>query len=345
MNSLLQRQIKKYLDPASLETSEMKAFLQAVNDSYETNQDQFNMLQRAMTISSDELFNANQQLRKDVLVQKEVLDSITAAINTLNLQKFKSENGKFEISNLAVHIREQSEELQKAVKKQEQLLKNLETKNEVLTDYAHMVSHDLKSPLRSINSLITWIKEDSFEKLDKTGQDQFDLVLKNVEKMDALINGILNYSTIEQADFKQYEVDTKFLVKEIVESLVVPETIEIRIDENLPVICADKYRLQQLFQNLLHNAVKSIDEGPGLVEIRVKDQGELWQFEIRDNGRGISERHHSKIFKIFEKIDNDQFSTGIGLSIAKKVVDHYGGSIQLQSKEGQGTSFYFTLPK
>ena len=345
MNSLLKRQIRKYLDPATLESQEMQNFLEAVNDSYENNQDQFNMLQRAMTISSDELFNANQQLRKDVLLQKDILDSITSAMTTLNLKQFKSENGEFDISSLAKHIREQSEELQKAVIKQDQLLENLETKNQALTDYAHMVSHDLKSPLRSINSLVNWIKEDNNEKLNELGQQQFDLVLKNVEKMDALINGILNYSTIDQADLQQYDVDTRYLVEQIIESLVIPDSVEMIVADDLPVIQGDKFRIQQLFQNLIHNAIKSIDTPTGKVQVQVKEIENFWKFEIKDNGRGIPERHHNKIFRIFEKIDNDQFSTGIGLSIAKKVVDHYGGKLSLESTEGQGTSFYFTFPK
>lgn len=345
MTSLLQRQIEKFLDFSHLEDPNIRQLLNAVDSSYRTSQEQFGMLQRAMQISSEELFEANQKLRKEAEGHKEVLDSISFAISALNLKEFESENGEFEITNLATYIKEQSEELQKAATKQQNLLKSLEKKNQELTDYAHMVSHDLKSPLRSISTLISWIMEDNYKNLNKKGQQNFQLILNNVEKMDALINGILNYSTIDQAELNSYSVDVKFLVEEIIEMLVIPETVIVDIAPNLPTVNADKYRLQQLFQNLIQNAVKSIDKPKGLVEIKVEEKPDVWSFQIIDNGKGIPDRHHTKVFGIFEKIDNDQNSTGIGLSIAKKVVDYYGGQIGLESTEGKGSNFYFTIPK
>ena len=345
MNPLLRRQISKHLDPALAGSDEMKTFLEAVNGSYENHQEQFNMLQRAMRISSDELFDANRQLQKDFLHQKVILDSISEAISALNLEEFNMENGEFEIGDLASHIKLQSKKLQLAARRQEELVKNLENKNNVLTDYAHMVSHDLKSPLRNINSLVSWIQEDCGHKMDDTTRENFKLILMNIEKMDNLINGILKYSTIDQGEVEEYAVDLKYLVDEILEYLVIPDSIHIRVERDLPNIKGDKFRLQQLFQNLIENAVKSIDHNDGLIEVNVKDTGKMWEFEVKDNGRGIPERFHNKIYDIFEKIENDQAATGIGLSIVKKVIEHYGGSINLKSIEGKGTSFYFTLPK
>ncbi len=345
MNSLLKRQISKYLDPDIAKSKELAAFLNAVEKSYETNQEQFNMLQRAMKLSSDELFEANQQLQKDFQFQKDILDSISNAIETLNLEEFDVENGDFQIGNLASHIKLQSEKLQIAAKKQEELLNNLEKKNKVLTDYAHMVSHDLRSPLRNINSLISWIVEDSEEKMNVTTRKHFKMILNNVEKMDNLINGILNYSTIDQAELEEYPVDLKLLVEETVELLSKPDSVKIIVTEDLPSVRGNKFRLQQLFQNLIQNAIKSIDHKNGNIEINVIDAGAMWQFEIKDNGRGISKRYYDKIFGIFEKIENDQAATGIGLSIVKKVIEYYNGQIWLESEENNGTSFYFTLPK
>lgn len=345
MNSLLKRQISKYLDPSLAENPEIQSFLRAVDDSYETNQEQFKMLQRAMRLSSDELFEANQRLQKDYKYQKDILDSISAAISVMQLEEFDVENGDFEIGNLASHIKLQSQKLQIAARKQEELLKNLEKKNKVLTDYAHMVSHDLRSPLRNIDSLVSWILEDCYEKMDEATRKNFRMILSNVEKMDKLINGILNYSTIEQAKPEEYEIDLKFLVRETVSLIDIPDSIEINIDENLPTIKGDKFRIQQLFQNLIQNGVKSISHENGKIDINVRDHGDMWKFEVKDNGKGIPERFHSKIFGIFEKIENDQAATGIGLSIVKKIVEHYQGEICLESEEGKGTSFYFTLPK
>lgn len=345
MNTLLDRQIRKHLDDTLLEHEGIKSFLKAIENSYETHDEHLKMIQRAMRISSDELFEANQKLRKEAEDQKSIIDSIRFAISALNLREFKNAKNTFNISNLANYIKDQSENLQQAALEQKKLLENLEMKNQVLTDYAHMVSHDLKSPLRSISTLTSWIQEDNYDQLDKNGRENFNTILKNVEKMDSLITGILNYSTIDQAEHNQYQVDISYLVEEIVQLLYVPEHVRITIDKDLPMINGDQFRLQQLFQNLIHNAVKSIDKPEGLVEILVDDMSDFWRFTIKDNGRGIPARHHDKIFRIFEKIDNDNSSTGIGLSIVKKVIDHYGGKIEIDSIEGKGTSFYFTLPK
>src|SRR5690606_3729569 len=105
------------------------------------------------------------------------------------------------------------------------------------------------------------------------------------------------------------------------------------------------YRLQQLFQNLLDNAVNYIDKPEGIIEIGVKNVGLFWEFYVKDNGLGIPKAYHTKIFQVFQKLKSNNDSTGLGLSIVKKVVDYYGGSIRLESTEGKGSTFFFTLPK
>ncbi|WP_282041590.1 sensor histidine kinase [Winogradskyella flava] len=232
----------------------------------------------------------------------------------------------------------------KAFSAQEKLLKSLEIQNQELSDYAHMVSHDLKSPLRSIDTLTAWLKDDYSDKLDASGNKNLGLIRNSVEKMDTLINGILAYSTIGKNRFEVYDVDLNNLVKDVLSLIRIPDHIDI-ITQDLPVIKGDKYRLQQLFQNLITNAVAYNDKDKGLVEIDVKDQNEFWQFSVKDNGIGIEETYFEKIFKTFQKLENNEASTGIGLSIVKKIVDLYGGTIWLTSELGKGTTFYFTLKK
>ncbi|APY08078.1 hypothetical protein BWZ20_07095 [Winogradskyella sp. J14-2] len=232
----------------------------------------------------------------------------------------------------------------KAFKEQEQLLNNLEVQNKELSDYAHMVSHDLKSPLRSIDSLATWLKEDYDAKLDDKGKESLGLIRSSVDKMDALINGILEYSTIGKNKVEVYDVDTNKLIDDISESLHVPSHFSI-IKRNLPVIRGDKYRLQQLFQNLITNALNYNDKEKGIIEIGVQEKNHFWQFYVKDNGKGIEKKYFDKIFNTFEKLENNLESTGIGLSIAKKIVDIYGGNIWLTSKVSEGTTFFFTIKK
>jgi len=232
----------------------------------------------------------------------------------------------------------------KAFKEQQKLLHNLEVQNQELSDYAHMVSHDLKSPLRSIDTLTTWLQEDYSSKLDIAGKEQILSIRNSVEKMDTLITGILEYSTIGKTKIASYQVDVNILIKDIIALIQVPAHITIEADE-LPIVQGDKYRLQQLFQNLISNAVSYNDKNEGVVEVGVTDRGKKWEFFVKDNGKGINEVYYEKIFKAFEKLENNVNSTGIGLSIVKKIVDLYGGKIWLESQLGIGTTFYFTIKK
>ncbi|MBW2962820.1 sensor histidine kinase [Mesonia aestuariivivens] len=343
MSSLLNRQIRKFLPQEFAEDERIQNFLEAVKKSYLIQEEQFNMLQRAMQISSEELFEANQKLQEESKAQQEILNSLNLVIQSLQLKK-PEKNKNLEVIDLANYLKDQSEELNRISKDQELLLKNLEQKNEILSDYAHMVSHDLKSPLRSINTLINFILEDN-PKLAENSKEYLDLILKNLEKMDALISGILNYSTLEENQLNAEKIDLNKLLKAIKQSIYKPPNVKIKIYDNFPVITGDKIRIQQLFQNIIQNAIKSIDKGEGIIKIDFLDKLSFWEFSIQDNGRGIPKHQFEKIFKIFEKIDDNNNSTGIGLSIVKKIIDFYGGKIWLESKLDQGTTFFFTLPK
>lgn len=232
----------------------------------------------------------------------------------------------------------------KAFKEQQQLLRDLEIQNQELSDYAHMVSHDLKSPLRSIDTLTTWLQDDYGEVLDVRGKKQIASIRNSVEKMDTLISGILEYSTIGKTQIEAYPVDLNLLLKDILSLIEIPEHISITMD-SLPTLIGDKYRLQQLFQNLIGNAVSYNDKEQGIIKVGVQDKGASWEFYVQDNGKGIPDSYFKKIFKVFEKLETNETSTGIGLSIVKKIVEMYDGDIWLESEEGIGTTFYFTLAK
>ena len=233
----------------------------------------------------------------------------------------------------------------KAFEEQQQLLQNLENRNQELSDYAHMVSHDLKSPLRSIDALSAWLKEDYADQLNEDANESFTLIRENVEKMDHLINGILQYSTINKNQDSTYEVDLNPLIDDIMKSIIVPKHIKFEIAPELPTIVGDTYRLQQLFQNLIENAIKYNDKSEGKIRLGIEEQGTHYQFSIQDNGKGIDKKYHEKIFNTFEKLENNPNSSGIRLSIVKKIVKLYKGEIWVESEVGIGTTFYFTLKK
>ncbi|MFT5846621.1 PAS domain S-box protein [Psychroserpens sp.] len=233
----------------------------------------------------------------------------------------------------------------KAEAKNDTLLLELEKSNDELQEYAHIVSHDLKSPLRSISALVSWIKEDNFDNFDDKSLQNFDLIGTTLDRMELLIADILTYSSIGSETLNDQEVDLNLLVDDLKEVLYVPEHITITVLNKLPTIKGDKTKLQQLYQNLLSNAIKFIDKEQGLIKINVEERATFYLFSIQDNGVGIDKKYHDKIFKIFHSLTKSKESTGIGLSIVKKIVNSYDGEIWLESEAKMGTTFYFTIKK
>ncbi|MUU78711.1 sensor histidine kinase [Winogradskyella endarachnes] len=348
MNSLLKRQIRKYLSEELKTDKNLETFLKAVDRSYNNFDEQSAMIQRAMSISSEELYAANTRLQKEAKEQKELIEKLRDVINTLKFYNLKEEEKADAVAlkstDLVDFIDNQTKEIIEMNKQKEKLLNELAYQNQELSDYAHMVSHDLKSPLRSIDTLTTWLKEDYNNAFDTNGNKTLDLIRTNVGKMEALINGILEYSTIGKNQLEIYDVDLNNLINNILNIIETPQHISIK-KSKLPIVKGDKYRLQQLFQNLIVNAITYNDKEKGLIEISVKDKAKFWEFAIKDNGKGIDKVYFEKIFKTFEKLEHNIESTGIGLSIVKKIVDLYGGKIWLTSKLHQGTTFFFTLKK
>ena len=227
----------------------------------------------------------------------------------------------------------------------EELLNKLEKNNEELQEYAHIVSHDLKSPLRSIYALTSWLRQDNQDKLDDLSLKNISLIEATLEKMDQLIDDIYNYSSAGTENSKLEEVDLDGLVRNTISMLYIPNHVNVKINSKLPKVLVYKTKIQQVFQNLITNAIKFIDKETGLVEISVQDQESHFLFSVKDNGIGIEKKYFDKIFKLFNRLSESKESTGIGLSIVKKVVDLHQGEIWLESIPSKGTTFYFTLKK
>ncbi|MDG1571542.1 ATP-binding protein [Robiginitalea sp. M366] len=228
------------------------------------------------------------------------------------------------------------------VANQQQLLKRLESQNRQLNDYAHVVSHDLKSPLHNINTLAGWVQDDHADTLSAEALKKLDLIRENTERMEKLISGLLNYSSVKEGSVEREEVDLYQTVKSVIGILPITKTTRVRV-EPLPMVYGDPLHFQQLFQNLIDNAVKSLDKPKGQVEVGCDFQQTPAVFHIRDNGKGIDRKYHERIFQIFEKLDTEGTRSGIGLSIVQRIIEHYKGRIWLESQPGEGTTFFFTL--
>lgn len=250
------------------------------------------------------------------------------------------------INGLVVNSRDVTERV-----KNEQQLKeysqSLEKINKELDQFAYIVSHDLKAPLRAINNLSVWIEEDLAEKMEADTQKNFNLLRSRIGRMEGLINGILEYSRAGRMKAQLNEIDLNDFLAEIVSNLAPSEKFKVRIQENLPTILAEKIAIDQVFSNFISNAIKyNTNENP-TIDVNYTDEGDNYKFCVADNGPGIDKQFHEKVFQIFQTLQarDTVESTGVGLAIVKKIVEEKGGNAWVESEEGKGAKFFFTLTK
>lgn len=238
-------------------------------------------------------------------------------------------------------------EHKEAEQRQTQLLTEVEQANRELRDFMHMVSHDLKNSLSGIGRLAEWISTDCADKLGEASKEQMGLLLARVNRTYDFIDGMVRYCGIGRVKEERAEVNLNELVPKVIDMIVPPENITITIENRLPVVECEEAQIIQIFQNLLGNAVKYMDKPQGQIRIGCTRKDDFWKFSVSDNGPGIEEKYFGKIFQIFQTLlpRDEVESAGIGLGVVKKIVEMYGGRIWVESKPGQGSTFFFTLPK
>lgn len=352
MHSLLKRQLRKYLSNDLEANPEMASFLEAIEKSYENYDEKLSMMHRASTISSDELYEANKRLQEEALQQKSILNSLTNAIRSLteNLneeQLFGEHSTKeFNAEYLATNISNLASKVSEITIEKDKLLKSLETQNQSLNNYAQMVSHDLKSPIRNINALMSWIMDDEKDKFSEASKENCTLISENLTKMDKLITGILNHATMGQTKEHRVSFYLGDVLTEIEKTIYVPENITFEYAEPLPQMFFERARLEQLFMSLFTNAITATEEVEnGVIKIGYEPDEVFWKFSVSDNGKGIAPKHQEGLFQMFKKLETTNNATGIGLAIVNKIVVLYEGDVWLTSKENVGTTFYITLKK
>lgn len=225
------------------------------------------------------------------------------------------------------------------------LLNRLVSRNEALNEYAHVVSHDLKGPLRGINTLMQLIQMQNKEVLNEQSAEYFDMIGKSVRKMDTQISSILTYSQADLMLQEKREVDLKQLILDIRDQIMPTKDIDLIFATEMPVIMSHRNQIEQVIHNLLSNAIKFSSDEDAEIIWRSKEEEDHFEISIQDNGIGIEEKYFEKIFKLFQSLNVRQDSTGVGLAIVKKVVNALGGRVWLTSEYGTGTTFYFTIPR
>jgi PAS domain S-box-containing protein len=295
-------------------------------------------------------------------VQRHLLENRDFATNNLNVEiiKYRKDGEPIWVQENVTRIRDEEANLVKYIfiesniterKKSEErmaeYLRNLEKTNKELDKFAYVVSHDLKAPLRAIGNLTGWIEEDAGHLLPGEVRKNFNLIKERVIRMEALINGILDYSKVAKKNNQSEMFDVNELVNESIEMLNHQQNCKIEVLNKLPEMTADRVKMQQVFMNLIGNAIKFNPRQDKKVRISSATHPGYYQFSISDNGPGIDPRFHEKIFVIFQTINTrDEFeSTGVGLAIVKKIIDEQEGKIWVESTPGSGSTFHFTWPK
>ena len=239
------------------------------------------------------------------------------------------------------------DELRRRAEELARLTDALQRSNRELDQFAYITSHDLKAPLRGIANLSRWIEEDLQEHITGESRQHLDLLRGRVHRMEALIDAILEYSRVGRVRARPERVDVAEMLRETIDLLSPPEGFRVEVEGAMPTLHTERMRLQQVFMNLVSNAVKHHHRKDGRVRIGVEDAGDMWRFSVSDDGPGISARFHEKVFVIFQTLEaRDKVEgTGIGLALVKKIVESQGGSVTLESDEGKGATFRFTWPK
>jgi PAS domain S-box-containing protein len=238
-------------------------------------------------------------------------------------------------------------ERQTALRELEQAQADLGQRNQELDSFVYVVAHDLKAPLRAISNLSQWIEGDLEGVLTPDTQLQMTLLRSRVRRMEATIDGLLDYARVGLTDDQIEPICVTELLAEVIDSIDPPPTFTIVIDPNLPILHTKWLSLFQVFTNLISNGIKHHDRADGSMHIFGRDLGDFYEFIVADDGPGIAPEQHDRMFKIFQAVNpqNRSDSTGIGLAIVKKIVEAEGGTIWLESELGQGTTFYFTWLK
>ena len=228
-----------------------------------------------------------------------------------------------------------------------QMARALRATNEELDQFAYITSHDLRAPLRGIANLSTWIEEDMGERVTPEAHRQMEMLRGRVHRMEAMIDGILEYSRVGRVSVEPEAVDVAALLAEVVDLLDPPAGMAVHVETGMPVVVGHKLRLQQVFMNLLGNAIKYHDKPVGRIVVSCRDAGAYCEFAVADDGPGIDSRYHEKIFVIFQTLQpRDKVeSTGVGLSLVRKIVEAEGGTVGVESEPGRGSTFRFTWPR
>jgi signal transduction histidine kinase len=238
-------------------------------------------------------------------------------------------------------------EAARAQRRTRALISRLSQTNAELDRFAHVASHDLKAPLRGIASLTRWLEESLAARVETDTREQLRLLRERAQRLEGIIDGILAYSRAGQktARSRAEQVDADRLVTETVELLSPPLGARVERKSPLPVLRTERVPFQQVWMNLVGNALKYCRRLDPVVELSARDAGRFWDFAVKDNGPGIAPEDQARIWGLFQTAGAAAGGSGIGLSVVRKIVEGKGGRAWVESAPGHGATFHFTWPK
>lgn len=301
-------------------------------------------------IANEDKSHLNQGISE--LLKKESLSDFELNIKTpsgnkktivLNASSIKDADGK--VVAVQALLRDVTD-IRKLESAQASLLTKLKNQNQELEEFAHVISHDLKSPLRNLYTLNTWIQESVGDEKNPKTKEYFSLIFSTLERMDNMIHEILHFSKSDKDAMEFENVDLNSILKDLHQQYTPNEHLKIEIADNFPTVYGVKVKLFQVFQNLIDNAIKFNNKEQGIIKVYYEDLDHNHvRVSVYDNGKGISKRQQEKVFKLFETSEKDKSSSGVGLAIVKKILEAHQSEIKLESEVNVYTTFTFNLRK
>ncbi|MDF7810074.1 ATP-binding protein [Hymenobacter sp. YC55] len=284
----------------------------------------------------EELTRVNEDTARRIDIIEELAERVVQGDYTV---KIRSEKQQDSLGNLATSLNRMTQTL-------EENFTTLENRNKELDQFAYVAAHDLKAPLRGVTTVLKWIEDELASEISQQMRQYLTMMKGRLNRLEDLINGLLAYARAGRASQAEEQVNVDQLVSEIAE-MVVPAGFQVVRPDPLPTFLTNRLSLEQVFTNLIGNAVKYHHKPTGTITIGCRDIGRCYEFRVQDDGPGIAPEYHEKIFLIFQTLRDRHTaeSTGIGLSIVKKIIDEQKGTIHVESTVGQGATFVFTWPK
>ena len=251
------------------------------------------------------------------------------------------------VDERTVELRKEIVVREKTEKALAETVKKLTRSTRELQEFTRVSAHDLQTPLRGIGILSSWISDDYSDKINEEGQGNIKLLATRASRMSKLLDAIIQYSNLTLVDRRGEKLDLNDLLPRVIKKINPPKNIEVNIENELPTFTVVREFIKLVFENLIGNAVKYMDKPKGQIRIACVESNGFWQFSVADNGPGIEERYFDKIFQIFQILSfrDETENIGIGLPVVKKIIELYEGQIWVESEPGQGSTFFFTLPK